>query len=78
VLDALVDRQQHQGAVARPELEEEPVKAGPFAGGKLGKKRFLLGQGVDCHAFSSSKWVSPEYAIGAAPRAGRRWAAILG
>ena len=44
------------------------MKAGPFAGGKLGKKRFLLGQGVDCHAFSSSEWVSPEYAIGAALR----------
>ena len=66
VLDALVDRQQHQGAVAGAELEEQPVKAGPFAGGELGKKRFLLGQGVDCHAFSSSEWVFREYAIGAA------------
>ena len=34
VLDALVDRQQHQGPVTRAELEEQPVKPGALAGGQ--------------------------------------------
>ena len=34
VLDALVDRQQHQGAVAGAELEEQAPQAGSFAGGQ--------------------------------------------
>ncbi len=50
VLDPLVDRQQHQGAVARSELEQQAAQAGPFAGRQLGQQRFLLGQALQLHA----------------------------
>src|SRR4029077_11212488 len=54
VLDALVDRQQHQGAVARAELVKKAVQAGAFAGGKRGEQGFLLGQALQLHCDSSS------------------------
>jgi hypothetical protein len=38
VLDPLVDRQQQQGSVARPELEQEAAQAGALAGGEGGQE----------------------------------------
>ena len=40
VLDALVDRQQHQGSVARAELEQQPVQAGRLPGGRVASSDF--------------------------------------
>jgi hypothetical protein len=76
VLDALIDRQQHQGAVSGAELEQKSVQARPFPGRQDLQQRFLLGQTLQLHVNSSKKSVA--WAVSRIPTGNPAAAGILG
>src|SRR5262249_49363338 len=49
MLDSLVDREQHQGPVAGPVVEQEPAQPRALAGRERCEKRLLLGDRLDFH-----------------------------
>lgn len=75
MLDALVDRQQHQGSVAGAELVEKPVESGLLPGGSTARRDFCSDRALSFHYFEDLRgmvvWLSMAVRAISEPSQGR-------